>query len=192
MVHRVFSWYRKSNGWKLSGRYSAGLLIAMLAARTLTLAQDAGQKESGSSAHVTHLLGFVGAKNNANGILSIEGDALQFQKTGKPAAQVKITSIQDVLLGEQSKQVGGTTMTLGKAAVPFGGGRAISLFAHKKYDTLTLEYVDADGGFHGAVFQLNKGQAKSLRNELIAKGARVSDEGAELIKQSAEAPSETK
>ena len=33
-------------------------------------------------------------------------------------------------------------MKLGKAAAPFGGGRVVSLFAHKKYDTLTLEYVD--------------------------------------------------
>src|SRR6266566_3994146 len=88
----------------------------------------------------THLLGFESAKNNANGTLSIQEDALQFQKDGKPTEQVKVASVQDIFLGEQSKQVGGTAMTLGKAAVPFGGGRAVSLFAHKKYDTLALEY----------------------------------------------------
>ena len=33
-------------------------------------------------------------------------------------------------------------MKIGKAAAPYGGGRVVSLFAHKKYDTLTLEYVD--------------------------------------------------
>ena len=57
-------------------------------------------------------------------------------------------------------------MKLGKAAAPYGGGRVVSLFAHKKYDTLTLEYVDGDGGIHGAVFQLNKGQGELVRNEL--------------------------
>ena len=61
-------------------------------------------------------------------------------------------------------------MTLGKAATPFGGGRVVSLFAHKKYDTLTLVYADANGGIHGAIFQLNKGQGEVLRNELVAKG----------------------
>jgi hypothetical protein len=133
-----------------------------------------------------------GVPDNAKGTLSIEGDALQFQQSGKPAAQVTISSIQDVALSEESKQVGGTPMTLGKAAVPFGGGRAVSLFAHKKYDTLTVEYRDSNGGFHGAIFELNKGQAEAFRNELVAKGARVSDEDAQAKKQPAEAASENK
>ena len=46
-------------------------------------------------------------------------------------------------------------MKIGKAAAPYGGGRVVSLFAHKKYDTLTLEYVDVDGGVHGAIFQVS-------------------------------------
>ena len=61
-------------------------------------------------------------------------------------------------------------MKVGKAAAPFGGGRVVSLFAHKKYDTLTLEYVDGDGGVHGAIFQLNKGQAEPVRKELVSRG----------------------
>jgi hypothetical protein len=65
-------------------------------------------------------------------------------------------------------------MTLGKAAAPYGGGRVVSLFAHKKYDTLAVQYVDADGGIHGAIFQLHKGEEELFRNELLAKGARVS------------------
>jgi len=65
-------------------------------------------------------------------------------------------------------------MTLGKAAAPYGGGRVVSLFAHKKYDTLTLEYVDSDGGVHGAIFQLNKGQGELVRDELVARGVPAS------------------
>jgi len=49
---------------------------------------------------------------------------------------------------------------------PFGGGRVIGLFAHKKYDTVTLQYVDANGGFHGAILQMNKGHGQILKNEL--------------------------
>src|SRR6266496_1173952 len=170
--------------------------IIVLWCTAATLAQSAGQSANPTtpvSIRSTHLLGFENAKNNANGTLSIQRDALQFQKNGKPAIQVSIASVQDIFLGEQSKQVGGTPMTLGKAAVPFGGGRAISLFAHKKYDTLALEYVDSNGGMHGAIFQLSKGQADILRNELVARGAHVSESANEPVRQSnAEVPNESK
>jgi len=170
--------------------------IVLLWCSTAALAQSTGQSAKSTtpvSIRGTHLLGFENAKNNANGTLSIQEDGLQFQKDGKPTEQVKIASVQDIFLGEQSKQVGGTAMTLGKAAVPFGGGRAVSLFAHKKYDTLALEYVDSNGGMHGAIFQLNKGQAEILRNELVAKGAHVSESANEPVKQSnAEVSSESK
>ena len=96
-------------------------------------------------------------------------------------------------VGEQSKQVGGVPMTLGKAAVPFGGGRVVSLFSHKDYDILSLEYVDTNMGLHGAIFQLNKGQGGILRNELVAGGAHVSPTGDEATKQStAEVSNENK
>ena len=170
--------------------------IILLWYSTAAPAQTAGRSANSTapvSIRATHLLGFESAKSNANGTLSIQEDALQFQQDGKPTVQVKITSVQDIFLGEQSKQVGGTAMTLGKAAVPFGGGRAVSLFAHKKYDTFALEYVDSNGGVHGAIFQLNKGQAEVLRNELVAKGAHVRESENEPVKQSnAEVPSESK
>ncbi len=84
-------------------------------------------------------------------------------------------------------------MTLGTAAVPYGGGRVVSLFAHKKYDTVTLEYWDANGGFHGAIFQMNKGQGSTLRDQLAARGVHVTPNEVEPAKQStAEVASESK
>jgi len=65
-------------------------------------------------------------------------------------------------------------MKIGKAAAPYGAGRVVSLFAQKKYDTLTLEYVDTDGAVHGAIFQVTKGQGELVRNELLARGASSS------------------
>ncbi len=118
--------------------YSFVTSLILLWCSAAALAQSAGQSANSTTPvniRATHLLGFESAKSNANGTLSIQEDALQFQKDGKPTEQVEIASVQDIFLGEQSKQVGGTAMTLGKAAVPFGGGRAVSLFAHKKYDT---------------------------------------------------------
>ena len=122
----------------------------------------------------THLLGFPNTKNNCNGSLSIKDDALRFEQDAKPAAEVKIASVQGVFLGSESKQVGGTPAKLGKAAAPFGSGRVVSLFAHKKYDTLTVEYVDDEGGVHGAIFQLSKGQAEHVRKELVTRGVSPS------------------
>jgi hypothetical protein len=125
------------------------------------------------SIRATHLMGLEHTKSNCNGTLSIQDNALQFQRDGKSAAQVKIASVQAVFVGGESKQVGGVPMKLGKAAAPYGGGRVVSLFAHKKYDTVTLEYVDDDGGLHGAIFQLSKGQGELVRDELVARGVRV-------------------
>jgi len=122
------------------------------------------------SIRATHLLGFPNTKSNCNGILSIKENTLQFQRSAQPGAEVQIPSIQGVFLGGESKQVGGVPLKLGKAAAPFGSGRVISLFAHKKYDTLTVEYVDSDGGVHGAIFQLSKGEAELVRNELVTRG----------------------
>jgi len=111
---------------------------------------------------------------------------LQFQQDGKPGAKVKIALLRDVFLGAESKQVGGLPMTLGETAAPFGSGRVVSLFAHKKYDTLTLEYVDADGGIHGAIFQLEKGQGEVVRNELMAQGVTISSHHVQPAKESDE------
>jgi len=130
-------------------------------------------------------MGFADAKKNSTGTLSVQDDSLQFQQNGKPGAKVKIAFVRDVFLGAESKQVGGLPMTLGKTAAPFGGGRVVSLFAHKKYDTLTLESVDADEGIHGAIFELTKGQAELVKNELIAQGVTIGSHQDQSTKESA-------
>jgi len=159
-------------------------LLAYCSAGFAQSASPATNSTTPFSLRVTHLLGFEGARNNANGSVSLEGDVLKFEKGGTPAEQIKTSSVQDVFVGDESKQVGGLPMTLGKAAAPYGGGRVVSLFAHKKYDTLALEYVDANGAIHGAIFQLNPGQGEVLKNELIARGAHASHKDEEPSKQS--------
>jgi hypothetical protein len=156
--------------------YVAFLMILVLACSTIGVAEDDKQPASvilPFSVHVTHLLGFEGIKNNVHGTLAVEDDFLVLYTGGLRAAQVKLASVRSVSLGGESKEIGGLPMTLGKAAAPYGGGRVISLFAHKKYDTLAVEYSDANGGVHGAIFQLQKGEGQVLRNELVAKGAHT-------------------
>ena len=122
----------------------------------------------------THLVGWPNTNSNCKGTLSTQDDVLRFQQRGKPLAQVDIASVRGVFLGDETMQVGGVPMKIGKAAAPFGGGRVVSLFAHKKYDTLTLEYVDSNGGVHGVIFQLDKGQGELVRDKLVARGVSSS------------------
>jgi len=178
--------YRSLDSYFLRGLPALTFWTLLILCSDGAFAQTAsGTTDTSFSIRATHLIGFEGAPDNANGNLLIQNDVLRFERDGKPAAQVSIASIQNVSLGEQSRQVGGLPMTLGEAAAPFGGGRAVSLFAHKKYDTFALEYVDANGGLHGAVFQLNKGQGDVLRSCLLAKGAHVSAPENESAKQRA-------
>ena len=66
------------------------------------------------SIRATHLLGFPNTKNNCKGTLSVKNDALRFEQDAKPAAEVKIASVQGVFLGSESKQVGGTPAMIGE------------------------------------------------------------------------------
>lgn len=149
------------------------LLLCFSRATIGQTTNDAQDSTAGPAIHVTHLLGFEDVRPNANGQLHIQGDMMQFERKESPSAQVSIRSIQDISLGTEDKQIGGMPMTLGKAAVPFEGGRAISLFSHKHYDTFTVEYLDNNGGFHGAIFRMNKGQGQAFEKDLVAKGAHI-------------------
>src|SRR5713226_5163101 len=155
------------------GGFALLILLAWLAG-TANGQSQVETSAASSSIHVKHVLGFEGVRRNASGELSIQGDDLSFQQKGKPAVQVRITSIHNISLGEEDNQVGGLPMTLGKTAVPYGGGRVVSLFSHKKYDSLTIEYLDSSGGFHSAIFRLGNGQGRAFRDNIVAHGAHIS------------------
>jgi len=151
-------------------------LTVLLSLSTASIGQNQSEAQSpvtGSAIHVTQVLGFEGAKHNATGELKIQDGVMQFQHNGSTAAQVSISAIQDIFVEDEDKQVGGTAMTLAKTAAPYGGGRVVSLFAHKKYDFLTVEYLDNSGGFHGAIFQFEKGQGETFKKALVANGAHI-------------------
>ena len=121
----------------------------------------------------THVLGLENIKRNAKGRLVIKEGSLEFD-AGTTKAEVSIASIQDVFTGQDSKQMGGTTGTVAKLALPYGTGRAVSLFASHKIDVLTLEYRDSDGGLHGVIFTLPAGQAPAVKTRLVELGAHAS------------------
>lgn len=185
-MNRLFALRNHNSGY--FGGYALLTLWALwLCSGSGALAQSTAAPANTSapfSTRVTHLLGLPNTKRNCNGTLSIQDSVLQFQPNGKPGVQVNMASVLNLSLGDESKQVGGLPMKLGKAAAPYGSGRVVSLFAHEKYDTLTLEYVDSNGGVHGAIFQLKKGQGELVKNELVARGVSSSSGEDQRTKQS--------
>lgn len=119
------------------------------------------------------VLGLEKFKHHSHGKLTVEGDALQFA-TDKGNAKIPIAAIQDIFTGRDSRQVfAGLKGAAVKAAVPYEGGRVLSLFS-RETEVLTVEYRDADNGWHGTVFILGKGQASVIKRDLVAKGAKAS------------------
>ncbi len=164
-------------GFKLAALLSVLLLIPALAAQTAD--------NSSGVLSATHVMGFEGVHNNSNGKLNLSSDGLQFQPSeGGAGSEIKLSAIREITVGEEDRQVGGVPMMVGKAAIPYSGGRFVSLFSHKKYDSLTVEYTDANGGLHGAIFRIAKGSGEGYRKELIAKGAHGSS-GVEEVKPAA-------
>lgn len=123
-------------------------LILLFCYRLGVLAENsraAKTPASGSTVRVRHILGLPDVSRNATGNLSIQDHALRFQKPHGSLAQISVGFIQCVTLGQEDKQVGGVPLMLAKAAAPYQSGSVISLFSHKKYDTVTVEYLDANG-----------------------------------------------
>jgi hypothetical protein len=120
---------------------------------------------------VVQLTGLVGVKDNAKGNLDVENGQLHFVH-GKASSDVSASSIQDVVTGADSQRAVGGTIGLMSMAAPYGGGRVLSLF-RTKMDTLTVQYRDADGGLHGAIFTMPVGMADVIKKELVAQGAHT-------------------
>lgn len=155
---------------------ATGLLLvpAAMPAFAQQAAQPAAKPAAGDlDFNVECVIGLEHVKHHAMGNLLIVGDDLQFAML-KTKAHIPIASIQDMFTGNDSKQVfTGVGGTLVKAGVPYEGGRVLSLFSHAT-EVLTVEYRDASGGYHGAIFVLGKGKASTLKRDLVAKGAKAS------------------
>jgi hypothetical protein len=124
---------------------------------------------------VVQLTGLVGVKDNAKGTLSVENGQLHFVH-GKASSDVSASSIQDVVTAADSQKAVGGTIGLMSMAAPYGGGRVLSLF-RTKIDTLTVQYRDADGGLHGAIFTMPVGTAEVIKKDLVAQGAHTTATG---------------
>ena len=157
---------------KMSSRISSlGTAAAVFAfLTTLSLAQQP-QAQPGAFPDTKQVLGLDGIKQNASGTLTIGKGTLDFT-SGKKKAEIQAASIRDVVTDKDSQRtIGGVVGTMSMFA-PYGGGRFLSLF-RTKIDTLTIEYQDASGGLHGAVFTMPAGRAQDVKKDLLAEGAHT-------------------
>ncbi len=164
--------HRKSIGLDL-----LAVVVLLMGLGALALGQQPSTSAAspvGTVPHVVHVLGLENVKRDAKGILTVQGGEMQFESGKAKTVSISIPSIQDVFTNQDSKEsVGGAAGTVAKLAVPYGGGRVLSLF-QEKIDVLTLEYQDSNGGLHGVIFTLPKGQAAAVKKQLVAQGAHAS------------------
>ena len=160
---------------RLAGLLVAAVAVVLVARASPVFSQQpvtAQAPQSTSIPDVKCVIGLETFKPDTKGTLSLLPTGLEFA-TGKNKDDITTASIQDIFTGEESRQdASGTAGTVAKLAIPYGGGRIVSLFSHG-VELLTVDYVDSNGGFHGAIFVLPPGKATELRNQLIAQGANV-------------------
>lgn len=152
-----------------SGCISLLLLVCFFSAALHAQTSEASKTSAASGVRAVHVLGLEGVKRNQHGTLTVQPGGLTFK--GKDAqGTLAIASIGSVFTGAESRQTGGKALTVAKIGIPYGGGRVISLFSHEKVDSLTVEFRDANGGLHGAIFTMPLGQAAALKEQLAAAG----------------------
>jgi hypothetical protein len=152
----------------LSGRVVIGALLIVLS----PLIPAGSAQQIATVYNVVQITGLSGVKEHAKGHLTVDKGNLQFSNS-KVKADVAVTSVQDVVTGNDSQRmIRGFVGTLTMIA-PYESGRFLSLF-RLKLDTLTIQYRDADGGLHGAIFTMAVGKADPLKKELVAQGAHTS------------------
>ena len=171
VVHARQNWRKQVKETAMVFRSMQTATMALLGIVAFTALPTVAQQPA-TGTKVVQFMGLEGVKAKSNGRLTLEGGNLQF--TGSNAkATVPLHSIEDVVTGNDSQRVfRGTIGTLTMFA-PYGGGRFLSLF-RSKVDTLTIQYRDAEGGLHGAIFTMATGKADGLKKEMIAQGARTS------------------
>lgn len=148
------------------------VLTGMLMLQFGPLALSGTAQQTPDEIKVVQLTGLAGVKNHTKGTVKVENGNLEFVHA-QAKTEVAIPAIEDVVTGNDSQRaVHGFVGTLTMFA-PYGSGRFLSLF-RTKLDTLTLQYRDADGGLHGAIFTMGPGKADPLKKLLVAQGARTS------------------
>jgi hypothetical protein len=160
----------RSSSYRIAGIAILAMFFCVSAASISS--QTPAATDTTSVPDVKCVIGIVGVKPGTTGVVTVQGDSVRFE-AGKKKGEIKIAQITDIYLGNESRQdvsgMGGTAL---KAAIPYGGGRILSLFSHK-VEVMTVTFNDENGAFHGAILVLPEGHATALKSLLVSKGAKV-------------------
>ncbi len=99
------------------------------------------------------LIGWPGVAPDTEGDLSFGTKSLSFTNE-RSSGEISKSRIIAVSSGDEQIETGGTTGRIARVVIPYGGGLALGAVTHKKVGLLTIEFLDASGEYHGAVFQL--------------------------------------
>jgi len=128
------------------------------AVESATVLQAPHAGDQWTAANVEHIYGLPEIKQHKRGSLTLSADNLTF--TGKSGSTaIPRSSITAVSAGNERVELWGITGRILRMAIPDNGGLAIAAFAHHRIDMLTVEFNDARGGAHSAVFFLGANQA---------------------------------
>ncbi|MDR3504896.1 MAG: hypothetical protein P4L52_01495 [Acidocella sp.] len=112
-----------------------------------------------------HVAGLPGVKANEKGKLVTTAAGLVFNgKSG--AVTVPAGQILAVEVGNQRVELWGMKGRLLRMAIPQGGGLVAATFMHHRVDMLTVEFEDAKGGYHAAVFYAGREEMQQALQQL--------------------------
>jgi len=124
---------------------------------------------------VEHAYGLPGAMPKARGTLAVDSAGITFSsKSGRHAipwaATVALSN------GSERVELWGTTGTIVRMMIPNGGGLAAAGVMHHKVYELTVEFHDARGAYHAAVFLLSQRDAARVLDSYTRAVAPVNGE----------------
>ena len=179
----------------VSGAMVAQLALAMADPQAATRG-DAGEHVSTqwSVRGARHLIGLPEVKPSAVGQLWVTKEGVRFESESGEAF-VESARILKVSIGDERLLKGGALGRFLRSGIPAGGGLgltfagighvftlipptvglAASLVTQGSADIVTVEFLDRDDGYHGAVFTMPRHAAEELPSDILsAKGpARV-------------------
>lgn len=147
-------------------------MLLLVCAFALTAAAQQPTATADQGVKVGHVIGFENLKNGAKGTLVIDGEFLKFQSAAGGASQLALGAIDNIITGDDSRRLVGGAIGFMSMFAPYGSGRFLSLF-RRQIDVITIEYHDANGGKHGAIFTLANDAAAPLKAKLVAAGAHA-------------------
>jgi hypothetical protein len=134
-------------------------------------------EDNPAAVQATNLVGAESLKSGAKAKVTVQDGMLKLE--GKiAAANIKVSSIEDVYTATEATQAGGnygSAAHMGAVAAPYGSGAALTLILWTKIDLLTVLYRGEHGGLHSLLLAVPKGKAEPLRAQLLAAGAHATE-----------------